>query len=336
MSALFDEIEKCFSTKVSFSPEGNNWVYKYSLPDVFPPVPDKKQEILFVTEGEEVGTAESISAMTVEFMLASENCLDFLDNLDSIVKRLEGTVQILSYYLYRPWPRTDSQPEWLEASQETFPYMVWGNYVEDCVKADLGELKAHIMAERRNWWRSQMSEDKSGKVSEGVYCSGRSRITFQPAGRDGLLPYIRRKRTRKSESKKRSSQESIIVVDDNDYVLELLSILLRNSFSEEELEIISCNKGPDLFGLALKHKPSLILLDIMMPEKDGLEVLRELKADERTRDIKVVMLSVLTDEETIKRAKELGAARYLTKPFVPYDISEVVRELLPFGCSNKD
>jgi CheY-like chemotaxis protein len=336
MSALFDEIEKRFSTKVSFSPKGSNWVYKYSLPDLFPPVHDKKQEILFVTEGEEAGTAESISAMTVEFMLASENCLDFLDTLDSIIKRLEGTVQTLRYYLYRPWLSTDSQPKWLEASQKAFPYMVWGNYVEHCIKADLGELKAHIVAERRNWWRSQMSEGKSGEMSEGVYCSGRSRIAFQPAGRDGLLPYIQRKRTQKSESKKESSQGSIIVVDDNDYILELLSILLRNSFSEEELEIISCNNGPDVFGLALKHKPGLILLDIMMPEKDGLQVLQELKADERTRDIKVVMLSVLTDDETIKRAEELGAARYLTKPFVPYDISEVVRELLPPGWSKKD
>jgi len=336
MSALFDEIEKRFSTKVSFSPKGNTWVYKYSLPDVFPPVPDKKQEILFVADGEEAGTAESISAMTVEFMLASENCLDFLDTLDSIIKRLEGTVQTLRYYLYRPWFSTDSQPKWLEASRKAFPYMVWGNYVEDCIKADLGELKAHIAAEKRNWWRSQMSEGKSGEMSEGVYCSGRSRIAFQPAGREGLLPYIQKKRAHKSESKKKSSRGSIIVVDDNDYVLDLLSILLRNSFSEEELEIISCNHGPDVFELALKHKPSLILLDIMMPEKDGLQILQELKADERTRDITVVMLSVLTDEETIKRAEELGAARYLTKPFVPYDISEVVRELLPPDWFKKD
>jgi len=336
MSALFDEIEKRFSTKVSFSPEGNNWVYKYSLPDIFPPVPDKKQEILFVTDGEEAGTAESISAMTVEFMLASENCLDFLDTLDSIIKHLEGTVQTLRYYLYRPWPSMDSQPKWLEASQQVFPYMVWGNYVEDCIKADLGELKAHIVAERRNWWRSQMSEGKSGEMSEGVYCSGRSRIAFQPVGRDGLLPYIQKRKTHNSEAKKESCRGSIIIVDDNDYILELLSILLRNSFSEEELEIISCNSSSDVFGLVLQHKPGLILLDIMMPEKDGLQVLQELKADERTRDTKVVMLSVLTDEETIKRAEELGAERYLTKPFLPYDISEIVRELLLPDLSDQE
>jgi DNA-binding response OmpR family regulator len=102
------------------------------------------------------------------------------------------------------------------------------------------------------------------------------------------------------------------------------------------MEIISCNFGPDVFALALKHKPDLILLDIMMPEKNGLEVLKELKADKRTKGIKVVMISVLTDEETVKRAEELGADRYLTKPFVPYDISEIVRELLPPDWFEKD
>jgi CheY-like chemotaxis protein len=328
MSTLFNEIEKRFSTKVSFRPKGNTWVYRYSLSDIFPPVPDHQQEILFVAEGEKAGAAESISAMTAEFRLASENCLDFLDTLDSIIKRLEGTVQTFKYYLYRPWLPADSQPEWLEDPHKAFPYMVWGNYVEDCIKADLGELKEHIMAERRNWWRSQMSEGKSDEMNEGVYCSGLARIAFQPAGRDGLLPYIQGIRTKKAESKTESDLGTILIVDDNDFTLELLAILLRNSFSEEELEIVLCNRGPDVFRLALKHKPRLILLDIMMPEKNGLEILEELKADKRTKDIKVVMISVLSSEENVKRAEELGAVKYLTKPFVPYDINEVVRELL--------
>lgn len=170
--------------------------------------------------------------------------------------------------------------------------------------------------------------DGAESPGEGIFCSGEVRVAFSLPGRDWLLPYIPAGKGKRKKQAQLPTRQTIIVVDDNVLTLELLEVLLRSSFTEEELEIITCEQGPAVFELALEHRPGLILLDIMMPEKNGLEVLEELKADERTRDIHVVMLSVLSSDETVRRARELGAVKYLTKPFVPYDINEVIRELL--------
>ncbi len=74
-----------------------------------------------------------------------------------------------------------------------------------------------------------------------------------------------------------------------------------------------------------RNKPDLIILDIRMPEVNGLEVLRMLKSDEETRDIPVIILTASNRHDDQEMARRLGAERYLTKPFQPAELLKAVR-----------
>jgi two-component system response regulator MtrA len=76
------------------------------------------------------------------------------------------------------------------------------------------------------------------------------------------------------------------------------------------------------------RKPDLVVLDIAMPEVDGLEVLRRLRADPTTSELPVVLLSARAQEADVERGFAIGASAYLKKPFSPRELSEHVAELL--------
>ncbi len=75
-------------------------------------------------------------------------------------------------------------------------------------------------------------------------------------------------------------------------------------------------------------RPHLILLDIMMPQMDGLHVLKELKGDARTKDVPVVLLTVLTQQNVVVQGIKLGAMDYIRKPFHPQQMLERLQKLL--------
>lgn len=109
------------------------------------------------------------------------------------------------------------------------------------------------------------------------------------------------------------AKASILVVDDIPENIDALKETLKNNYIVR----------PALNGtLALKiaaadPQPNLILLDIMMPEMDGYEVMRRLRADDRTRGIPVIFVTAATDMESELKGIELGAVDYITKPFNP-------------------
>ncbi|MFA5113626.1 MAG: response regulator [Candidatus Margulisiibacteriota bacterium] len=79
---------------------------------------------------------------------------------------------------------------------------------------------------------------------------------------------------------------------------------------------------------ALSEKPDLILLDIMLPGIDGLEVCSRLRANEQTKDIPVIMVSVKASDEDVKTGLGKGANGYISKPFDPFKLLEVVKKHL--------
>ncbi len=86
--------------------------------------------------------------------------------------------------------------------------------------------------------------------------------------------------------------------------------------------------GDEALKAVAKNAPDLIVLDIMMPEKDGFTVLKELKDNAATKHIPVVVVSALNDEESKKKAKTLGAAGYVEKPIsVPMLLEQVNKAL---------
>lgn len=95
--------------------------------------------------------------------------------------------------------------------------------------------------------------------------------------------------------------------------------------SEEGYQMLSALDGEIGIRLAREEKPDLILLDIILPKKDGFEVLQELKSDEATKNIPVVILTNLEGSTDVEKALELGATAYLVK--TNYRLEEVVEKV---------
>src|SRR5688572_10458800 len=112
------------------------------------------------------------------------------------------------------------------------------------------------------------------------------------------------------------SKGTILVIDDEKDLVELV----RSNLERDGFDVASANDGSTGLQQAKKTLPTLILLDIMMPGMDGLEVCREIRADSRTRSIPVIMLTARAEETDKVVGLELGADDYVTKPFSPREL----------------
>ena len=120
------------------------------------------------------------------------------------------------------------------------------------------------------------------------------------------------------------AQEKILVVDDEEDILELL----RFNLSREGYKVICLASGEEALKLVPSELPNLIVLDLMLPGIDGLEVTRRLKNDPNTKSIPIVMLTAKGEEADIVTGLELGADDYITKPFSPRILVARVRAIL--------
>jgi putative two-component system response regulator len=116
------------------------------------------------------------------------------------------------------------------------------------------------------------------------------------------------------------SAGTVLVVDDEPTNIEILAVLL-----EREYEVAFATSGEQALGLVAAVKPDLILLDVMLPGLDGYGVCARLKQDPASADIPVVFITGLDRLEDETRAREAGAADYVTKPFSPPLIRACVR-----------
>ncbi len=109
------------------------------------------------------------------------------------------------------------------------------------------------------------------------------------------------------------SKEKILVVDDEEDILELV----RHHLKREGYEVRCAESGEQALQLAKSKPVNLIILDLMLPGIDGLEVTRRLKGDPRTQHIPILMLTAKGEESDVVAGLELGADDYVTKPFSP-------------------
>lgn len=116
----------------------------------------------------------------------------------------------------------------------------------------------------------------------------------------------------------------ILVVDDEEDVLNVLRIVL----SKSGYQVLTAASGMDGLTLAQSERPDAILLDIMMREMDGWEVLKLLKLDDQTRDIPVMILSARVEPKDKIRGLQEGAIDYVTKPFAVREILEKIETIL--------
>ena len=113
-----------------------------------------------------------------------------------------------------------------------------------------------------------------------------------------------------------SAEEAILLVDDNPTNLQLLFETLDG----RGYKLLVAKDGKTALSIAAKARPNLILLDIMMPDIDGYEVCRQLKAERATAEIPVIFLSALTETKDKVQGLDLGAVDYVTKPFQPDEV----------------
>lgn len=110
----------------------------------------------------------------------------------------------------------------------------------------------------------------------------------------------------------------VLVADDDPDIRYMLTVNLE----AEGFKVMSCGDGEEARDLVRSTLPDLVVLDVMMPERDGLDVLASLKANPSTKDIPVVLLTARVSDADVWAGWQSGADYYLTKPF---DIDELLR-----------
>jgi len=128
--------------------------------------------------------------------------------------------------------------------------------------------------------------------------------------------------------------KTILVADDEPHI----TLSLKYLFEGKDYSVIIAESGTETLEKARLHKPDLIILDIRMPRKtedaghvqpnEGISVCKELKQDEATAHISIIMLSVKSEQKDRDASKAAGADRYFTKPFYSKDVVEVAEEIL--------
>jgi len=120
-------------------------------------------------------------------------------------------------------------------------------------------------------------------------------------------------------------KNKVLIVEDDVFLLNMYA----EKFTLENYQVFAAEEGKKGVKLALKEKPDIILLDIILPGMNGFDVLKAIKEDESTRHIPVILLTNLSQRDDINKGLELGAVDYLIKAhFMPSEVVEKVKNIL--------
>ena len=117
---------------------------------------------------------------------------------------------------------------------------------------------------------------------------------------------------------------TVLIADDEHNIRHILDFSLH----AEGFDVLSAHTGEDALTLAREYAPDLIILDVMMPGKGGIETCRALKEDPKTAVIPVILLTARSSKADREAGQEAGADEYITKPFSPQRVIEAVQGLL--------
>ncbi len=124
----------------------------------------------------------------------------------------------------------------------------------------------------------------------------------------------------------------MLVVDDDEVIRQLIAVNL----SLEGFQVETATDGQDCLDRVAAVQPDVITLDVMMPRLDGWMTATKLRADESTSHIKIMMITARAQEDDKKRGLGIGVDAYLTKPFDPAELIDVVRELTRAARATSD
>jgi DNA-binding response OmpR family regulator len=124
----------------------------------------------------------------------------------------------------------------------------------------------------------------------------------------------------------------ILVIDDEPDVL----LLCRVNLEYEGHQVLEASSGEEGLRLAVAHRPDLIVLDVMLPEKDGFSVLRRLRELDRIAEVPVIFLTAKAQDDDQIRGFLAGAAEYVTKPFSPLALNQAVSRIAAMSPAERE
>ncbi len=121
--------------------------------------------------------------------------------------------------------------------------------------------------------------------------------------------------------------KSVLIVDDESRIRLLIEMLLED-IEDDGVEILMAGNGQDALDLVRENQPDLVLLDIMMPVINGFDVCRTIKKEWGMDEVTVVLLTAKGQKQDLQHGDDVGADRYITKPFNPDELLDLVTEVL--------
>ena len=118
--------------------------------------------------------------------------------------------------------------------------------------------------------------------------------------------------------------KKILIVDDEPNIIISLEYIMKKS----GFDVVSASDGERAIEILLAEGPDLLILDVMIPQKNGYEVCAEVRADQRFQKLPILMLSAKGRENEVKKGMSIGADAYISKPFSTYDLVDKVKELM--------
>lgn len=121
------------------------------------------------------------------------------------------------------------------------------------------------------------------------------------------------------------SNKEVVIIDDDELTCMLIQRILEREF---KFNIVSFRNGIEGLKYVSSNKPDLVVLDLMLPGKNGFEILKELRQTELHKDTKIILVSAKSNSEDIERGFDLSADEYITKPFQQQEFVVRIRRLL--------
>ncbi len=121
--------------------------------------------------------------------------------------------------------------------------------------------------------------------------------------------------------------KKLLIVDDEAYIRMLLEQTLED-LEDDGVEFLMADNGEQALELIERERPNLVLLDVMMPKMNGMEVCQRVKQNPELDNVYIIILTAKGQEVDKQKGLDVGANRYMTKPFDPDEILDIAREVL--------
>jgi DNA-binding response OmpR family regulator len=119
-------------------------------------------------------------------------------------------------------------------------------------------------------------------------------------------------------------RKTVMLVEDEPNIIEAISFVL----SRDGWNVVTHSNGHDAFEVILSIMPSVIILDVMLPKRNGYEILRDIRENSKTKEIPVIVLTAKGQKKDRETAEKLGSNLFMTKPFSNSEVLEAVRQLV--------